>query len=60
MAMAAPRLKPTMRTPAEYLDSRSSGDNLLHEYGHSLPIADGHLGILFVSMHGSHHAWNTV
>jgi len=33
---------------------------MLREYGHSLPIADGHPGILFVFMHGSHHAWNTV
>jgi len=36
------------------------GDFLLREYGHSLPIADGHPKILFVFMHGSHHAWNTV
>jgi len=33
---------------------------VLREYGHSLPIADGHPKILFVFMHGSHHAWNTV
>jgi len=35
-------------------------DIVLREYGHSLPIADGHPKILFVFMHGSHHAWNTV
>jgi len=32
-------------------------NNVLREYGHSLPIADGHPKILFVFMHGSHHAW---
>jgi len=38
----------------------SAREKMLREYGHSLLIADGHLKILFVFMHGSHHAWNTV